>query len=161
MRRYRYQCRAIVVAAGIMLPGLIGCQDTFWNGETKKLIAAQQLGSSDIPIPAGFDMDQNSSEDSRAQGLRTVRHVYMGKAEGQLVRAFFRDHMPETRWTLTSDEMHQGQFVMQFEKDLETCEVKVSEVGRGWSSRTKLQIEVTPRRGGGGKPAKPAAAQDK
>jgi len=148
-----YTCRAIIVGAWVVFPWVVGCDGGVLSGEEKKLIPQQQLGSSDIPVPAGFEMDQGSSEDRSAGGTRMVRHVYLGKKDGQLVRAFYRDQMPLTKWTLTLDEMRQGQVVMQFEKELETCDINISEVGRGWTSKTKLRIEVTPR-ARGARPAK-------
>jgi hypothetical protein len=136
-----YQHRVVVFAALALLPWLGGCVE-----EPKKLVPQEQLAKSDIPVPSGFEMDEASSEDrSAVGGGRYVRHVYLGKADNQLVRAFFREQMPVERWNLMSDEMRQGQYVMQFEKGSEVCEVTISVVGKGWLSKTKLRIEVSPR----------------
>jgi len=130
-----------------------------WGGEPKKLVPQQQLAKSDIPVPSGFTLDEASSEDKSSAASRYIRHVYLGTADNQLVRAFFREHMPVEKWTLLSDEMKQGQYVMQFEKEHESCEVTISQVGRGLFSKTKIRIEVSPRaRGRAPKPTQEKAA---
>jgi hypothetical protein len=143
----------LVGAVGVM-GCLSGCQEGFWGGEPKPLTPREQLGISEVPIPTGFEMDEAGSEDRSTGGWRYIRHTYKGQPDPQLVRAFYHEQMPHAKWRLIDDQMRQGQYTMHFENDLESCEVSISRVKKQWSTKTELQIEVTPR--GRGNTLKPA-----
>ncbi|MBN1345755.1 MAG: hypothetical protein JXQ73_23885 [Phycisphaerae bacterium] len=122
-----------------------GCQEGTWGGQAAKLNPhKQQLGSTDVPVPEGFEMDEASSEDKSAGGWRFIRHTYKGGADPQLVRAFYREHMPMSKWTMLDDEMKQGQYTMHFKNDQESCEIVISRIKEKWTTKTKLVVEVSP-----------------
>ena len=135
------------LAMAAVLPWSIGCKNGLWGGEPEKLLPQSQLGVSDVAVPSGFELNEPESEDKSSGSWRYIRHVYYGKSDPQLVRAFYREEMGHTKWRLLEDEMRQGQYALSFENDLESCEVTVSRVKKQWScAKTKLQIEVSPRK---------------
>jgi hypothetical protein len=143
MKPLRYV--AVLPFAFALGPWMFGCEGGLFGGEQKKLIPQQQLGVSDVPIPSDFQLDEGGSEDKSAGGWRYIRHIYKGKADPQLVRAFYREQMPLGKWKMLDDEMRQGQYTLHFQNDLESCEVVISRVKEKWDSKTKLVIEVSPR----------------
>ncbi len=138
---------ALGVIAAAVITWTTGCNEPLWGPKEKSLTPQSQLGASDIPVPTGFDMNEAESEDKSAGGWRYIRHVYEGKEDPQLVRAFYRDQMPmsSSKWTLMSDEMQQGKYMLHFQNELETCDITVSRVKEGWTTKTKLMVEVSPR----------------
>ncbi len=134
----------VLVGSLVLAPCLVGCQEGFWGGEPKMLTPQEQLGTSQVPIPTGFEMDEAGSEDKSTGGWRYIRHTYIGKPDPQLVRAFYHEQMPLAKWRMIDDEMLHGLYTMRFENDLEACKVCISRVKQKWSTKTKLQIEVTP-----------------
>ncbi len=146
MNLVRYRT-VVGVAALFSLITVVGCNEPMWNSDQKKLVPQQQLTKSDIPVPEGFDLDEPASEDRSGGGTRLIRYVFYGKADGQMVRTFYREQMPVEKWNQTGDEMRSGQYVMQFEKGSEVCEVTISGAGRGLMTKTKLRIEVLPGKG--------------
>ncbi len=136
---------AVLVGGCALVLWVCGCEGGAFGGEPTKLIPQEQLGNSEVPVPTDFEMDETDSHDKSTGGWRYIRHTYVGKAEPQLVRAFYREQLPLVNWKLTKDEMRQGQYMMHFESDVETCEITISRIKERWSTKTKLQIEVSPR----------------
>jgi hypothetical protein len=132
--------RLAVLVGGLLLPLCVwGCQ-----AEPEELVPEQQLSSNDLPVPSGFSLDEAASEDRSTGNWRYIRHVYMGKADPQRLRHFYREQMPLAKWKLVHDEMRQGQYNLRFENDLESCEATISRVKGKWCTETKLLVEVAP-----------------
>ncbi len=134
---------AVLVGGLVLGAWALGCNETSWGGDSKELVPQPQLGTSDVPIPDGFEMDESGSEDKSKGNWRYIRHLYRGNGDAQVVRAFYRDKMPMEKWQLISDEMQQGQYTLRFDKGGESCEVVISRDSKRWFRKTKLRIEVT------------------
>ncbi len=137
----------VVVAFGLaIVPWMVGCENGMWGPKQEPLKPREQLGrTTDIPVPAGFEMDEAASEDKSTGGWRYVRHTYLGKPDPQRVRVFYREEMPLAKWNLLSDEMRQGTYHLHFENELENADITISQVKKTWSTKTKIVIEVSPK----------------
>lgn len=135
---------AVLVGGCVIALSWAGCNNGTWGKPTDKLVPEKQLGVSDIQVPQGFKIDEDASEDRSTGNWRFVKHTYYGKADPQLVREFYRDQMSMTGWKILDDEMHQGQYKLRFESDLEYCDVAISRVKQAWGEKTKVELEVAP-----------------
>ncbi len=96
---------------------------------------------SDIPVPAGFALADQSSEDWQSGPLRYIRHEYRGRADKYAVRQFYRDYMPRVRWALVSDSSAAGRYSMTFLRGTESCAVLIEGTGRGM---VRVEVRIAP-----------------
>lgn len=97
----------------------------------------------DIPVPARFVLVEQASEDRSSGSSRLyLRHVYEGTGDKYAVRAFYREQMPLARWSKASDGNVKGELTMRFEKDDESCVVRITDPARFWTRRTRVEITV-------------------
>jgi hypothetical protein len=97
----------------------------------------------DIPIPEGFALVENASED-HATGTRRLylRHLYAGTAPKAAVRKFYRDHMHRAHWSLLWDGNVKGIYTLRYEKGNEACVVRITDgIGRPRES-THIQVII-------------------
>lgn len=129
----------IILVAGMPLAG---CAEK--NGQEVRLIAASRTYEADIPIPAGFTLVDEASED-RSTGMARLylRHLYRGKADKHAVRAFYREQMPRVRWSKVSDGNIRGRITMRFEKGAESCTVEITDGLKGMGGGTEIQVLVS------------------
>jgi hypothetical protein len=71
----------------------------------------------DFPVPVGFALNESLSRNFAAAGLRSVEHVYDGKADKFAVKRFYQQQMPVSRWVLQNDLVAEGTITMEFEKE--------------------------------------------
>ena len=78
-----------------------GCNQTRSGGHEVRLIASSRPYEPDVPIPVGFRLVDEASED-RSTGVSRLylRHLYHGKADKHAVRGFYREQMPLARCLL-------------------------------------------------------------
>lgn len=94
----------------------------------------------DLPVPAGFKLDEGGSRSFSAAGTRYVDHVYRGRADKYEVARFYRRHMPLCRWTMVTDMFVQGKIMLDFEKEGERCRIIIDAAGTFSSGRIQAQI---------------------
>ncbi len=117
--------------------------------EPTRLLARQRAPISDLPVPMGFRILEDESEDAYTGRRRLyVRHVYEGSGEPFTVRNFYRDRMPQYQWQLVSSVHVAGTHSMVFEKGQESCTVTVSRYKSGWRSGIRVQIIIMPEERG-------------
>ncbi len=117
--------------------------------EPTRLMARQRAPISDLPVPMGFRILEDESEDAYTGRRRLyVRHVYEGSGEPFAVRNFYRDRMPQYQWQLVNSVHVAGTHSMVFEKGQELCTVTVSRYKSGWRSGIRVQIIIMPEERG-------------
>jgi len=135
--------------AGACLACLAGC------GSSKKAtVGHDRLTPSlspyfaDVPVPEGFRLMTSETSDYMTSGIRYARHVYEGPAVPVLVRDFYHQQMPLSRWTWVNTQSEGGVQTLRFEKEQERCDITVSRRSGGFSRKTDLKIWIAPIRGG-------------
>jgi len=121
-----------------------GCSQNDSGTQQVRLVSSTRAPEPDIPIPAGFQLVDEASED-RSTGVSRLylRHLYVGKADKYAVRNFYREHMPLARWQKVSDGNVRGVCTLRFEKGSESCTVDIRDAGTGMGRRTQIQILVS------------------
>jgi len=107
---------------------------------TRALVARAIPPIQDLPVPVGFKLDEGRSRNFRGGSARYVDHVYKGGADKFAVARFYMRQMPIQRWTLVTDMFVQGDVMMDFKKESESCRVIVS--GGGVFSSTKIRVTL-------------------
>lgn len=105
-----------------------------------ELVAQARPPIPDLPVPVGFDLDEERSRNLAVAGLRWVDHLYKGKRDRFAVARFYKRQMPIERWTLVKDMFAQGSIELDFVKESERCEVTCRK-GDLWHP-TYIKIEV-------------------
>lgn len=139
----------LVLAAGMALAG--GCNngsrtvmDT--GGAPREVVATRTLVARaippirDLPVPVGFKLDEGRSRNFRGGSARYVDHVYKGRVDKFAVARFYMRQMPIQRWTLVTDMFVQGEVMMDFKKESESCRVIIS--GGGTLSSTRIRVTL-------------------
>ncbi|MGB2987295.1 MAG: hypothetical protein WBE26_15620 [Phycisphaerae bacterium] len=132
---------AVVVIWLLLGGGCVGPQVTSRNGA---LLPSRCPYEPDIPLPAGFKLADQSSEDWSSGSIRYLRHRYGGRADKYAVRKFYREQMPLVRWTAISDSAVHGRLTMRFERADESCTVTIEEEPAGLSSRVVVEVKIAP-----------------
>lgn len=128
----------------ILLAGLASAGCTHQAEQEIRLIASSRTYEPDIPIPAGFKLIDEASED-RSTGVARLylRHLYRGNADRHAVRSFYREQMPLARWSKVSDGNIRGRVTMRFEKAAESCTVEISKAAKGMGGQVEIQVLVS------------------
>ncbi len=140
------------------LPRLAFCVAVLWGlglgcgpraAEPVRLMAKQRSPISDLPVPMGFRILEDESEDAYTGRRRLyVRHVYEGSGEPFAVRNFYRDRMPQYKWQLVNTVHFAGTHSMVFQKGQESCTVAISRSKSRWGSGVRVQIIIMPEERG-------------
>jgi hypothetical protein len=139
-----------------LVAALAGCAVNGREGEHTRLVRGQPF-EPDLPVPAGFAMVEEASEDRSTGTSRLyLRHEYEGKADKYDVRGFYREQMPLARWTKVSDGNVKGVLTMRFEKGDESCGIVITGERGIFSEKTRVQIVVA-KEERGEKPPTPGA----
>lgn len=135
---FRLACAGVVL--WILCPGC-GSQ----SAEPSRLTPKQRPPISDLPVPRGFRILEDESEDAYTGRRRLyVRHVYEGPGEPFTVRNFYRERMPQYKWELVNSVHVSGTHSMVFEKGPESCTVTISRSKSRWRSGIRVQIIIMP-----------------
>ena len=133
-----------VGAVLVLLGGCAGSAGSGAVGPNGSLSASPRPYETDIPLPAGFTLVDRSSEDWSGGSVRYLRHRYVGRADRQSVRAFYRKQMPLVRWKGISDSQVHGRVAMRFERDDETCTIAIERAGGALGNRVVVEVMITP-----------------
>ena len=98
----------------------------------------------DVPLPAGLELVDQSSEDWSGGSIRYLRHRYRGRADKHAVRRFYREQMPLVRWTAVGDGCVSGRITMRFEKGRESCTLTIEDEVVGLSRRVAVEMIIAP-----------------
>lgn len=142
MMNARYVGLGLLVLAA--LTGIGGCRSSQARARSSKLVVSQAPFHRDVPVPAGFRMVDQASEDWSNGSARYVRHEYRGPADKPAIRAFYRKQMPLLRWRLLDDSNVHGRIKMRFDRDGESCTISIEDHSIGWSSGVSVQVLVVP-----------------
>ncbi len=99
----------------------------------------------DIPLPVGFRLADQSSEDWVGGSVRYLRHRYVGRAPRTAVRRFYREQMPLVRWIAESDGTVHGIVTLRFRRGSEVCTVIVTGGSPDRAGRVTIEVLITPR----------------
>lgn len=94
----------------------------------------------DIPVPAGFAFDRDSSFVFQNAAIEVGKIQYVGKEEITDVAQFYVDEMPRYEWTLLNVSEHRT-ISLTFDKPQKSCLVLLSPKVRG----TLVQISFYPK----------------
>ncbi len=134
--------RGFWVGAFLAAGMLSGCGTQDAQGKRFQLVRGRPF-EHDLPVPAGFVMVEQASEDRSTGSTRLyLRHMYQGKADKYAVRHFYRDQMPLARWTKVSDGNVKGLFTMRYKKGDESCTVTISDQRKVFGSLITVQIVI-------------------
>ncbi len=122
----------------------LGCHQGGSGSQEVRLIASSRPYEADVPIPAGFKLVDEASED-RSTGVKRlyVRHLYRGQANKHAVRNFYREQMPLTRWVKVSDGNVGGHMTLRFEKGEESCTIEIRPVPGRWKPSVEVQVLIS------------------
>ena len=132
-----------VAAAFLTLLG--ACTGRYGPSPDAALVASRRPYAQDIPLPAGFRLADQSSEDWSGGSVRYLRHRYRGRADRFSVRKFYRDQMPLVRWTLVSDGNVPGRCTMRFERGAESCTVVIEQDAPRRLRGVRVDVTITPK----------------
>ena len=141
----------IVAIGSLVLLG--GCGGTQYSRSDREraerdlppleLVAQSRPPIPDLPVPMGFDMDEQASRSFAAGGTRFVDHAYAGRADKYAVSRFYKRHMPVCRWVLVTDMFVQGKIMLEFEKEHERCHISIGDNGVIRPVRIEAQVWVS------------------
>lgn len=108
-----------------------------------ELVAMSRPPVPDLPVPIGFELDQENSRSFAAAQVRWVIHTYRGHGDQFAVSRFYKRQMQSSnRWTLETDSMIQGVVLLRFTKGAERCDITIRDPG--WPRRTEVHVELYP-----------------
>jgi len=110
-----------------------------------ELVARSRPPIPDLPVPIGYKLDEGKSRNFAAAGARYIDHLYKGKADKFAVARFYKRQMPINRWTLVTDMFVQGNVVMEFEKQIERCNVTITDGSIFHPTYIKVQLWTSGR----------------
>lgn len=128
----------------LAVAGSAGCHDINSPGPrgTTRLSPRPTPYLTGIPVPSGFQLIDENTEDYESGGQRTARHWYEGSADIYAVRNFYREQMPLVGWNRVSDQNIKGTITIRFENKKEACTATITEAGT--FGRCRIQIVVMP-----------------
>lgn len=141
MRRPRPLGAALAVG---LLSAAGGCAGPGMLGPDASLVPSSRPYEQDIPVPVGFRIVDQSSEDWSNGQVRYVRHRYRGRADTYAVRRFYREQMPLVRWTAISDGTVSGRITMRFQREAESCTVIIEDILSGLARRVEAEVLIAP-----------------
>ncbi len=134
--------RLVVLAALSLVAGCLGSRG---GASPVVLEPSPEPYERDIPLPVGFRLADQSSEDWSNGPIRYLRHRYLGSAEPYAIRTFYREQMPLVRWTPISDRLADGRISMRFEREAEVCTITIERDRPRLGRRVGVEVVVTPK----------------
>lgn len=118
--------RFLRLAPVLMAVALGGCG--LFNNSTGPLIVDAKSPISDVPVPAGFTMgDESSSKVISGSSLRLVDHRYKGGDDLLPVVTFYKEQMPGKEWVFVDQNQPNGrEITLHYTKRNEDCHVTVT-----------------------------------
>jgi hypothetical protein len=91
------------------------------------LVAMPSAAIPDVPQPIGFVLVKSQSKASVANGVRTVSHVYQGRASMADAVAYYRRELNKAGWKLQNEELLAGATEMYATKQGEQVTASLSD----------------------------------
>lgn len=133
--------RQTICPLAVLCLAVLGCGPS--TGDAMRIMAKQRPYFLDVPVPMGFELVVDASEDSMTGRRRLyARHVYEGRAEIYAVKHFYQDRMPQYKWQMVNAIHVQGVHEMRFEKGQEACSIRISPPKSGWGGKVRVQIII-------------------
>ena len=105
-----------------------------------ELAAVAKPPVADLPVPAGFKLDEGRSRTFDSGVARFVDHVYWGPASKFAVSRFYKKAMVARKWRFVSETFSLGDQDLRFKRPGETCRVRITP--GSWLHPTKLKLEL-------------------
>lgn len=135
----------VAPVTAVIVAGLVSaCAAVGPRGPSGALQVATVSFDRDIPVPRGFRMTEQVSEDWSNGSARYLRHRYVGRADRQGVREFYRRQMPLVRWTPVDESSVHGRISMRFHRGSESCTIDIEDLPGGWSRRVAVGVLIVP-----------------
>ena len=80
----------------------------------------------DVPVPAGFKLQESVSRSYSSADSRFIDHTYKGDADKIDVTQFYRKQMPTKGWTFRGSQMVRGVIHLRYERPTEFCDVSIA-----------------------------------
>jgi hypothetical protein len=91
-------------------------------------IQTPQVPLEDVPIPVGFDLDENRSRYFAPGNTRFVDYFFKGSMDRSQVAAFYRQEMTYAGWELIDERTSEDSMViMDFDNGTEKCNITLSQ----------------------------------
>lgn len=130
----------ITKIAPLMMALMVGGCGLF-SSSTGPLIPDSKSPISDVPVPAGFSMKEDStSQVISSSSLRMVNHRYAGSDDWLEVVAFYRAQMPTREWTFVDQTQPPSKEIsLHYSKRNEDCRVTVTK--RTFDTQIRIKID--------------------
>ena len=125
----------VLAVAGL----LTGCGD---RGGVRRISPRDTPYLEGVAVPANFKLIDRNTEDYESGGRRWARHEYVGSADKEMLRGFYKEQMPLLGWNRVTDHNVQGTITMRFEKPNEVCDIVIT--SGGMFKRVKVRAIVMP-----------------
>lgn len=115
----------------------------------------------DVPVPEGFERNQQESNYSADVSGRRILDVYEGRAHPIRVRNFYLTNLPSSGWVKKSDTLAGGIYTLEFSKAKERCTVTIGpKASSRWSPPTEARVSIETRSSDGAFDGRDAAPND-
>ncbi len=136
MKRTPLNIRGLVV----VLLALQGCHGVGWR--PRSLTATPTPFSLDVPIPAGFRLASRIEENRRG---RATTHEYIGWADREALRDFYRLEMPLVRWRELDEPVAKDRYLLLFDRGDKTCRISIRSAGLFSFGRSIVVAQIAQR----------------
>ncbi|RME36329.1 MAG: hypothetical protein D6788_11820 [Planctomycetota bacterium] len=134
---------AIPTATWVLWAVMGACRSPVPRSDVGLLEASPASPVADLPVPRGFRLVDASSEDWISGTIRYVRHRYVGSADKQSVRRFYREQLPLVRWRPVSERFLDGRIEMFYRREREACTIIIQDEPGG-RRRTRITALIAP-----------------
>ncbi len=141
------RCRLAAATMTVVVALVAGCAGPRAMSGKQRLVPATHAFASDIPLPSGFELVDQSSADWSGDVLRCLRHRYRGGADKGAVETFYRSEMPLARWTPIGEDHTDGRIAMQFRKGKESCLITIEDEMHGLTRHVAVEVVIAPATG--------------
>lgn len=91
------------------------------------LVAMPAAAIPDVPQPIGFVLVKSQSKASVANGMRSVNHVYQGRATMADAVTYYRNELNKAGWKLNSEDLLGGATEINATKQIEQLKLNLTE----------------------------------
>ena len=135
--------RKTIMCLGLLAAGcaLSGC--AWFSGASNpgiELAAIAKPPVADLPVPAGFKLDEDKSRSNDSGVARFVDHLYWGSASKFSVSRFYKKAMVARKWRFVSETFSLGDQNLRFDRPGEKCSVFIT--SGSWLHPTKLKLQL-------------------
>ena len=98
----------------------------------------------DLPTPIGFGLVEALSSHHEDADARRIKYTFHGRAAKPRVDRFYANQMPLKGWQLVERKASLGTYTLQFTKDDERCDVRITTALGIARNRTSITVRVEP-----------------